>query len=100
MSADGSVSVSSDRSLYFPSLLDKPSMRADFKSTPSDFQVFEQLGFEPTGGGEHIYLKIRKTGANTAWVASCLAEFVGVRDFDVNYSGRKDRHAVTEQWFS
>jgi len=75
-------------------------VQADLKSIPSDFQVTEQLGFEPVGGGEHIYLRVRKTGANTAWVASQIAEFVGVRAFDVNYSGRKDRHAVTEQWFS
>jgi len=92
--------VNSERPLRFPGLLDKARVAADFKSVPADFQVVENLGFEPVGGGEHVYLRIRKTGANTAWVATRIAEFVGVRSFDVNYSGRKDRHAVTEQWFS
>ncbi len=89
-----------DRSLSFPGLLEAPVVAAGFKLKPSDFQVVEELGFNPEGGGEHIYLRIRKTGANTAWVANQLAEFVGVRALDVNFSGRKDRHAVTEQWFS
>ena len=78
----------------------KHQLAADFKQEPADFRVIEELGFDPVGGGEHIYLKIRKTGANTAWVATQIAEFAKVRSFDVNYSGRKDRHAITEQWFS
>lgn len=92
--------MTSDRSLTFQRTLTKPTFWADLKSQPSDFQVVENLGFEPSGGGEHIYLKVRKTSANTAWVASQIAEFAGVRLFDVNYSGRKDRHAITEQWLS
>lgn len=77
-----------------------PVYRARMRSRPEDFQVNEQLGFVPSGSGEHWYVQIRKTGANTAWVAEGLAAFLGVKEFDVSYAGRKDRHAVTQQWFS
>lgn len=65
-----------------------------------DFQVTENLGFELTGSGEHDYLLVRKDGANTQWVADRLAHFAGARAIDVGFSGLKDRHAVTTQWFS
>jgi tRNA pseudouridine13 synthase len=65
-----------------------------------DFQVTELLGFEPQGDGEHDYLWIEKEGQNTVWVAGLLAKFAGIRESDVGFSGLKDRHAVTRQWFS
>lgn len=67
---------------------------------PEDFQVREDLGFEPDGDGEHCLLLVRKTGCNTQWVADQLARAGGIAVRDVGYSGLKDRHAVTEQWFS
>jgi tRNA pseudouridine13 synthase len=67
---------------------------------PEDFRVDEELGFEPSGAGAHRLLRIRKRGANTGWVAMRLARLLGVRTGDVGYAGLKDRHAVTEQWFS
>jgi len=60
----------------------------------------ELLDIEFSGDGEHDWLHIRKTGANTAWVAEQLAGIAGVPVRDVGYSGLKDRHAVTTQWFS
>jgi len=70
------------------------------RESPEDFQVFEQLGFEPDGGGEHLWLHIRKTGWNTMDVAMVLAKAARLPVRAVGYSGLKDRHAVTEQWFS
>jgi tRNA pseudouridine13 synthase len=66
----------------------------------SDFQVSEQLGYELTGDGEHIYLLVEKDGANTNWVARQLAAYSGFRAADISYSGLKDRNAITRQWFS
>lgn len=77
-----------------------PPVRAVARSTPEDFQVVEKLGFELTGDGEHDFLWIEKTAANTAWVARGLARFAGVAVRDVGYAGLKDRAAVTCQWFS
>lgn len=70
------------------------------KQAPDDFRVTETLGFELDGEGEHAWLWIRKSGTNTAWVAKRLAELCELRPFDVGYAGRKDRRAITEQWFS
>ncbi len=67
---------------------------------PEDFQVREELGFTLDGGGEHLWLWVRKRDANTDWVARRLAERAGVPAAAVGYAGLKDRRAVTEQWFS
>lgn len=77
-----------------------PPLRGVLRAAPADFAVEELLSFEPCGRGEHLYLWIEKTGANTAWVAGQLARCAGVRRRAVGYAGRKDRHAVTRQWFS
>jgi tRNA pseudouridine13 synthase len=70
------------------------------RQEPADFEVVEDLGWEPSGTGEHDFLWVEKTGQNTAWVATQLARHAGVPPRDVGYSGLKDRHAVTRQWFS
>lgn len=70
------------------------------RSEPADFQVDEQLGFEPSGSGEHAFIVIEKTGANTEWVARELARVAGVAPLAVGFAGLKDRHAVTRQAFT
>lgn len=60
----------------------------------------EELGFAPSGDGEHDFLWIEKRGANTAWVATRLARHAGIKAADVGFAGLKDRHALTRQWFS
>ena len=73
---------------------------AQIRNKPSDFQVTELLDIDFSGDGEHDWLWVGKTGANTNWVADQLAKHAGVASKDVGYSGLKDRHAVTKQWFS
>ena len=65
-----------------------------------DFKVWELTSVEPSGEGAHWLLRIRKIGCNTTWVSQQLARAAGVRPRDVGYAGRKDRHAIAEQWFS
>lgn len=65
-----------------------------------DFQVDEIQQFTPSGTGEHVWLKIRKDGENTDWVAKNLAQIADVPRRDVSYAGMKDRNAITTQWFS
>ncbi|PHR64547.1 MAG: tRNA pseudouridine(13) synthase TruD [Idiomarina sp.] len=81
-----------------------PTCRGTFKASPEDFQVTEVLALpvtEPSEQvGEHQWLWVKKKGANTAFVAGQLAKFAGVKERDVSFSGLKDRHAVTYQWFS
>lgn len=78
-----------------PSLFD-----AIIRQQPDDFRVVEKLGFSFSGDGEHDVVNIRKNGANTEWVARQLAQFAGIAERDIGYCGLKDRHAITEQWFS
>ncbi|MBT8082727.1 MAG: tRNA pseudouridine(13) synthase TruD [Gammaproteobacteria bacterium] len=73
---------------------------ASIRTRPEDFEVTEVLGWDLSGDGEHDYLWIEKTGANTEWVARQLARHADVPAKDVGYAGLKDRHAVTTQWFS
>ncbi len=77
-----------------------PPIQGRLRVAPEDFQVREELGFTLDGSGEHVWLWVRKRGANTEWVARRLAERAGVPSGAVSYAGMKDRHAVTEQWFS
>lgn len=77
-----------------------PPLRGVMRAQPEDFFVDEVLGFEPEGSGEHVFVHIEKTGANTDWVAKQLARYAGVAPMAVGWSGMKDRHAVTRQWFS
>jgi len=77
----------------------KPESTGLLRSKPSDFKVFEQLPFAPCGEGEHLFIYIRKTGANTVYVARELAKYFKVKEQLVSYAGLKDRFAVAEQWF-
>jgi tRNA pseudouridine13 synthase len=76
-----------------------PAATGIIKQTPEDFAVEEILGFAPTGEGEHVFLKIKKRGENTDYLARQIAQFTGVPKMAVGYAGLKDRHAVTTQWF-
>jgi len=80
-------------------VLGTPTARGILKAEAADFVVNEDLGFAPCGEGEHIFVRVRKTGENTAWVAGLLADAAGVARNAVTWAGLKDRHAVTEQWF-
>lgn len=77
----------------------KPKSTGVIKVKQQDFCVFEQLPFVPCGEGEHLFIHIRKTGANTVFVARELAKYFKVKEQLVSYAGLKDRFAVTEQWF-
>ena len=77
-----------------------PLCTAKSRVEPADFIVEEILDITVAGRGEHDLLHVRKTGANTAWVARQLGAHAGVREVDVGYAGLKDRNGVTSQWFS
>jgi tRNA pseudouridine13 synthase len=77
----------------------KPESNGLLRSQISDFTVIEVLPFLPCGEGEHLFIHIRKTGANTLFVARELAKYFNVKEQLVSYAGLKDRFAVTEQWF-
>lgn len=83
----------------FPTI-NTPTISGVIKSHASDFKVIEHHEVEFTEQGEHLWLKVEKTNSNTAWVATQLASACKVPARQVGFAGLKDRHAITEQWFS
>ncbi|KTC85597.1 MULTISPECIES: tRNA pseudouridine(13) synthase TruD [Legionella] len=76
----------------------KPQIKGSLKSTPEDFKVDEVLGFELTGEGEHLFLRIEKRGLNTEELVKSLARTLGKSEKAISYAGLKDRQALTTQW--
>ena len=77
-----------------------PKQTALLKAECEDFVVKEQLGYDMSGDGEFVAVKVRKTDCNTLFVGEQLAKFAGISARNMSYAGLKDRKAVTEQWFS
>src|SRR6266566_7042561 len=95
-----------DRSGYNDSIFSWPTTAppplgdALLRAAPEDFVVDEEIDIALSGVGEHLWLQLRKRGANTEYVARQLARAAGVPIRAVSYAGMKDRHAVATQWFS
>ena len=70
------------------------------RGRPEDFRVFEDIGYVPSGEGEHLWLEIEKRQMNTSDVARRLARLAGVPLRAVGFGGLKDRNAVTRQPFT
>ena len=78
----------------------KPESRAVFEEQLADFQGTEELAYQPGGGGEHIFLLIRKVDMATIEVVKKLARYTRVRMADIGYAGLKDKKGICTQWFS
>lgn len=78
----------------------EPDCQGIYKVIPEDFRVEEQIAYELSGEGEHLWCWVEKTGENTDWVLQQLAKWAEVSPSKVGVAGQKDRHAVTRQWFS
>ncbi len=70
------------------------------KKYADDFIVKELLDIEFCGTGEHLWVYIKKTNVNTAFMVKLLSQWANIKPVDIGFSGLKDRHAVTYQWFS
>lgn len=82
-----------------PYLHGEPTAKGEIRQRAEHFVVNEVLGFTPSGQGEHYLFNIQKRECNTATVAQALAGVLGVHPKGVTWSGLKDKHAVTTQWF-
>ena len=58
---------------------DLPGTGGVLKAIPEHFQVEEVLPYEPCGEGEHVFVRLRRTGWNTADVASALGKVFGLK---------------------
>jgi tRNA pseudouridine13 synthase len=70
------------------------------RTKPEDFVVVEEPMYPASGEGNHLFLLVEKRGRTTEQVARSLGRAGQIHPRDVGYAGRKDRHAVTRQWFS
>lgn len=77
-----------------------PGIGGVIKAEPKHFQVEEILPYAPCGEGEHLFIKLRRQGWNTADVGQALGKPFGLKTVDVGWGGRKDKNAVTIQTFS
>ena len=77
-----------------------PEWRAGLKATPESFRVDEELGFEPSGNGNHWLVRLEKRDMTTGALVDWAGKTTGTRARDIGFSGLKDRHAVTTQWLS
>ena len=75
-------------------------LSARLKSTVADFEVEEELGFEPDGEGEHLFLWVEKRELGTGDLIERLARDFNLPQSSFGYSGLKDKHALTRQWLS
>ena len=79
---------------------DLPGTGGTIKGQLEDFVVDEIPAYSPSGEGEHLFVRVEKRGLTTEAVAGILARAGGVNRRDVGWAGRKDKWAVTTQWFS
>jgi tRNA pseudouridine13 synthase len=70
------------------------------KAQASDFRVTEELGFQPTGEGEHLLFFIEKSMMTTHELIERVAHDFSIKTRDIGYCGLKDKLAVTRQWLS
>ncbi|MEZ4464342.1 MAG: tRNA pseudouridine(13) synthase TruD [bacterium] len=77
-----------------------PGIGGEILNNPEHFEVDELPAYAPSGEGTHWFVQVRKVGLNSAEVRELLATAAGVDPRDVGMAGRKDRHAITTQWFS
>ena len=70
------------------------------RSTPEDFFVSEIPQNEPTGEGEHLFIRVEKVNLTTRDLVDRLADVHGVSGADIGFAGMKDKRARTRQWLS
>lgn len=73
---------------------------ARIRASIDDFEVEEIALYPPVGIGEHTFLWVEKRNRTTAEVAVEIAAWAHVAAREVGFAGRKDRRAITRQWFS
>lgn len=83
-----------------PRLSGVPLWQAAIKQTPESFRVDEDLGFAPSGAGNHWLVRLEKRDMTTGALVDWMAKVTGTRSRDIGFSGLKDRKAITTQWLS
>jgi len=71
-----------------------------YTQTPDSFHVWEDLFYEPSGSGAHLFVQIEKRNMSTGLAKRRLSESTGVPLNLIKHSGKKDGAATAVQWLS
>ncbi len=80
--------------------LPSPTISFKVKARPEDFHVVEVADLMPGDRGEYRLYRLTKVGWNTTDLLLRLATRFGVPYQAFSYGGKKDRHALTEQYIT
>jgi len=70
------------------------------KAEPEDFLVEEISAYEPSGEGEHVFIRFTKTDVTTPDAVRAIARALGCDPREAGVAGMKDKRAVTTQTVS
>lgn len=79
---------------------DLPAIPGRIRAEVEDFEVEEVPLYEPSGEGDHLYLRIEKRGIPTDEAVRRIARRLRVQRTEIGYAGLKDARAVTRQTLS
>ncbi len=79
---------------------DLPGIGGEIKLQPDHFIVEEVPLYEPSGMGDHVYVRITREGQTTQNLVKDMARVLRIKPQTIGYAGLKDRHARTTQVFS
>lgn len=79
---------------------DLPGIGGELRATPEHFVVEEIPLYEPSGEGQHLYVRLTKVGLTTHEVQGQLESLFKLGRGEVGFAGMKDKAARTTQTFS
>ena len=79
---------------------DVAPVEAAIRVNLADFEVDEIPAYLPSGEGDHVYLRIEKSGLATARAVREIARALGAAPRDIGFAGHKDAGGVTRQTLS
>jgi tRNA pseudouridine13 synthase len=74
--------------------------RGRIKDRPEDFAVEELPAYEPSGEGEHLFVRFTKTDRTTLEAVRALARALDSDPREAGFAGMKDKRGVTTQTVS
>jgi tRNA pseudouridine13 synthase len=77
-----------------------PGVGGALKQEPEDFVVDEIAAYEPSGEGEHLFLRVEKRDISGEDLVRHIGRRLAIPSGDVGTAGIKDRRAITRQWIS
>ena len=78
----------------------QPGIGGQLRASVDHFVVEELPLYEPADEGQHLYVKLTKSGITTKDLQNALARLLGLNPNEIGFAGLKDKYARTTQTFS